>query len=271
MRVSCRCFHLTVSGSGKTLLAVELVRMLMAARGLGQKDVTVVTGAEGTEELQGWIKGYGGLEGAEYSKEHDSSCGGREWLEALLVLEGKKNKIVIADECWGYADVYQDWRWLASLTSTADIVVCAKPSTYLTTLGIPPCVVIPPFGPGVLSCQLKTPHRQGWQPRQMCKYVTWHHNYKDFLRSDMEEALENLPASRPLLWLDLKKEGLREEEVVREVMDLLKEQGGQKTGIWVHERGKSMEVAGLPTSWRALEENQVHGIEAEVTCFYCAV
>ena len=64
MRVSCRCFHLTVSGSGKTLLAVELVGMLMAARGLGQKDVTVVTGAEGTEELQGWIKEYGGLEGA---------------------------------------------------------------------------------------------------------------------------------------------------------------------------------------------------------------
>ena len=66
---------MTVSGSGKTVLALELVRMLVAARGLRQEDVTVVTGEEGTEELQGWIKGYGGLEGAQYSIERVTKSG----------------------------------------------------------------------------------------------------------------------------------------------------------------------------------------------------
>ena len=88
------------------------MRMLLAARGLKQKDVTVVTGVEGTEELQGWIKGYGGLEGAKYSTERAervSVRGGRERLEPLLVSEGGKNKIVMADECWDGDGGDQDW------------------------------------------------------------------------------------------------------------------------------------------------------------------
>ena len=87
----------------------------------------------------------------------------------------------------------------------------------------------------------------------------------------MEESVENLPASLPLLWLVLKQKDWEKEEVVEKVMDLLGEDK-QKTGIWIeNDEWTRGEVTGLPKSWRALRHNQVHGIEAEVTCFYCAV
>ena len=87
----------------------------------------------------------------------------------------------------------------------------------------------------------------------------------------MEESVGNLPASLPLLWLELKQEDWKKEEVVEKVMDLLGEDK-QKTGIWIQNDVRtSGEVNGWPKSWRALRHNQVHGIEAEVTCFYCAV
>ena len=243
--------------------------MLLAARGLKQEDVTVVTGAEGTEELQGWIKGYGGLEGAKYSTERVPRRGGREELEPLLVSEGGKNKIVMADECWGGHDVVQDWRWLDSLAATADIIVCAKPSSNASSQNVPPFSVTAPSGSHVLPFQLRTPHRQGWQPSHMSKFVTSHSNI--VLRSDMEESVGNLPDSLPLLWLDLKQEDWEKEEVVEKVMDLLGEDK-EKTGIWIEKYWKtSGEVTGLPKSWRAVGCDQVHGIEAEVTCFYCAV
>ena len=261
---------MTVSGSGKTLLAVELVRMLLAARGLKQEDVTVVTGAAGTEELQGWIKGYGGLEGAKYSTERVTWRGGRDQLEPLLVSEGGKNKIVMADECWGDGGDDQDWSWLDSLAATADIIVCAKPSSYTYRVNDHPFSVTAPSGSHVLPFQLRTPHRQGWQPRQMTKYFTSHFK-KGVLRSDMEESVGNLPPSLPLLWLELKEGDWRQEEVVEKVMDLLGEDK-QKTGIWIQSGERTRgDVTGLPKSWRALDYDQVHGIEAEVTFFYCVV
>ena len=242
--------------------------MLLAARGLKQEDVTVVTGAKGTEELQGWVKGYGSLEGAKYSTERVPDSGGREGLEQLLVSEGGKNKIVMADECWGGRGGVQDWRWLDSLAATADIIVCAKPSSDTYRVNAPPFSVTPPSGSHILSFQLRTPHRQGWQPRQMSNYLTSHFNRR-VLRSDMEESVENLPASLPLLWLHFKQEDWRQ-EVVEKVMDLLGEDK-QKTGIWIQSDVRTIEeVTGLPKSWRALGSGQVHGIEAEVTCFYCA-
>ena len=82
----------------------------------------------------------------------------------------------------------------------------------------------------------------------------------------MEETEENLPDSLPLLWMDLKQQGWKEEGMVREVMEVLGEEGRQKTGIWISEMWRSEEVTGLPQSWRALEYSRVHGIEAEVTC-----
>ena len=253
---------------------MELVRMLLAARGLAQEDVTVVTGVKGTKELQGWIKRYGGLERAEYITEHASYLGGRDRLEPLLVSEGAKKKIVMADECYGGSGGDHDWRWLAGLTATADIIVCAKPSSgYVASLDAPLFVVTPPCGPHVLPFLLGTPHRQGWQPGQLYKYVTSHFG-TPVLRSDKDEAPENLPDDLPLLWLDVKQEGWRQEEVVREVMrevmDQLGEEAGQKTGIWIQDE-ESEEVTGLPKSWRALEWNSVHGIEAEVTCSCGAV
>ena len=126
----------------------------------------------------------------------------------------------------------------------------------------------PPSGLSVLSFHLKTHHRQGWQPRQMSNYITSHF-YSHVLRSNMEEVVGNLPDSLLLLWLDLKQDSWRHEEVEKEVMDLLGEDK-QKTGIWI-ESVRTSRVTGLPKSWTVLGYDQVHGIEAEVTCFYCAV
>ena len=86
----------------------------------------------------------------------------------------------------------------------------------------------------------------------------------------MEDAVGNLRDSVPLLWLHLKQDSWKKEEVVVKVKELLGEDK-QKTGIWIqNDLRTSGEVTGLPRSWRALDYNQVHGIEAEVTCFYCA-
>ena len=157
-------------------MGIEVTKMLCADRRINPRDVMVISGYPGTENLVKQIK-EAGLEKAQYlTLRHPKLFR----YELEQVMRQNKFKVIFCDEClipnmlnnldaevmgrWTYdeksggvaVDLFDilDWNWLADIeNTTCDLVMCLKPNR------IPEEVKLP-YVPHMVLQFLPTPHRQ---------------------------------------------------------------------------------------------------------------
>ena len=265
--------------------------MLVADRKINPRDVLVISGYPGTEGLVKQIK-EAGLEKAQYL----TLCHPKLFRNQLeQVLRENKVKVIFCDEClipnlignldfelmgrWtinekrggmavDLADIL-DWTWLADIENTScDLVMCLKPNRT-------PEPVKLPYYLRLISQLLPTPHRQGFQPGCMSLFYNYVVDrvlgYANSERRNVVGAISfleeerNLPESKPLLWIDI-KEG---DWGPRKVLQLLRNVGvsvDMSTGLFLCPRDKlSKAKRQMPFTWRAVHQDAMHGLEAEVS------
>ena len=272
--------------------------MLCADRRIDPRDVLVISGYPGTENLVKQIK-EAGLEKAQYLMlRHPKLL--RKQLEQVLRERENKVKVIFCDEClipnmtnnmdfemmerWEYdekkggvaVDLMDilDWGWLAGIeNTTCDLVICLKPHSR------EPEIVKLPYDPRIISQFLPTPHRQGFQPGCMTLFYNYFVDnvlgYKIDCRWDEVGVLlklENerkLPESKPLLWLDIKERDWGPGKVLQKLRDagVSVDMGG--TGLFLCPHNElSKAKRQMPANWKALHQDAMHGLEAEVAHYF---
>ena len=254
--------------------------MLCADRNVLPEEVLVITGHPQSGDLMDTIRASVGLGDARYSVMEPT---GRIRVKIEDALKRKDIRVILVDECVIPDELdtipkrdlefrenmgKQDWGWLDELpNSESDIVLCLKPTNAKVKL---------PTNTRVRSKFLTTPHRQGLQTSCMWMYYNID-NYLDqsidmlnkswkYIQENLKlEEVDKLPASKPLIWVDIKEHGWTPTKVMR----LLKCFGVQ---VKIGEKGlfltgnEELTAArrDMPPNWEALHLNAVHGLEAEV-------
>ena len=161
-------YFLRSPGSGKTLLGIEVTKMLCADRRIKPGEVKVITGYPRTEILMEKIR-QAGFENSQLSVLNHSD---HTRVELQKAFKDAKVRVILADECVIPGDVtleegsQQDWRWLDSISnSSTDLVLCLKPSPAAEKVKLP-------MATRVTTKFLPTPHRQGLQPNCMWRYYS---------------------------------------------------------------------------------------------------
>ena len=283
-------------GTGKTLLALEVVRMLRAARGLSDADVLVWIGDGRQHELRNMIKETGDLKKVKYwypesyvftesawepGKNHFDEMFGN-FSERLRYSAGEEYKIFLIDEYQElHPDDYKRRRNLIEESSTTmDIVLCIKPTYW----GIPKEPESPnPYN--MLSMRLRTPHRQGYQPMKFWQFLvmhdkrhteTWFPGQAPNWYADRKSLVtSDLPPSDTTLWIVLPEAEYRRtinRVNVKVILDLIKEfvndADDRKIIVCTNNPTDGGENISCPRhpyfNWKIMDRNSIHGIETEV-------
>ena len=275
-------------------MGIELTKMLCADRRIKPRDVMVITGYPGTENLMKQIK-EAGLEKAQHLVLRHSKLF-RNQLEQ--VLRENKVKVIFCDEClipnlvgnldfelmgrWtidekrggvavDLADIL-DWTWLADIENTScDLVMCLKPNRT-------PEPVKLPYHPRMISQLLPTPHRRGFQPGCMSLFYNYVVDnvlgYANLERCNEVEVISfleeerNLPESKPLIWMDIKERNWGPGKVLQKLRDVgVSVDLG--TGLFLCPQDElSKAKRQMPSNWRTVHQDAMHGLEAEVSYHY---
>ena len=274
--------------------------MLVADRNINPRDVIVISVYPGTEGLIKQIK-ESGLEKAEHLVlRHPKLIRNR--LEEILKEE--RFKVIFCDEClipyeenWSIeisicnqhrnrfkVDLcdecqipneelwkIQDWTWLANIKNTScDMVMCLKPDSRNTDK-----VKLPDNPRRMISHFLPTPHRQGFQPG--CMSLFYNHVVNNVLGYRTEgiwdeigvllklESERKLPESRPMLWLDIKERDWSLRKVMQQLRDVgVSSEKGNGFFLCSRKMVSNAEKE-MPANWKALHQDSMHGLEAEVS------
>ena len=262
-------------GTGKTLLALEVVWMLRAARGLSDADVLVWIGDSRQQELKERIAEMGDLREATYGYPGENVLSEVQCLNDILWdalsdrLTNKNHKILLVDE---FQELYPTqfeprMKLIEAHPAIMDLVICMKPKSWgllREQQGEHP--------DNMMSMRLRTPHRQGYQPLKFWQFLGFHdkrHGHPDLAMTKPRPlAASDLPPSDSTLWIVLPKEvDLHNAELISELVTQFVDNAVEKKILFCLSLGREteheMNNRYHDSGWKFLDPASIHGIETE--------
>ena len=250
-------------GTGKTLLALEVVRMLRSARGLCEADILVWIGDSRQQELRKIIADNGDLRGATYCYPGENALSQMQCLFDDLSerFRGNQHKILLVDEFQELHPTQSASRMglIEKTSTTMDVVLCVK-SIYWGVMGHHP--------DNMMSTRLRTPHRQGYQPLKFWQFFGMH-NKRHCHPGPRSLVASELPESDPTLWIVLPEEDdLSDVDLICELVTEVVCNAEEKKILFCMRFGSEAEEKicnRYPNAdWKFLDPDSIHGIETEV-------